>query len=177
MLRWSAVLLWAGMIFALSSLPSLQSPFAPAYDFVLRQLAHIGEFTVLTVLLWWAFQMYTGRRVQAWLLAVLAAVLYSVSDEWHQTFIAGRYGALRDVGFDALGIVGSYVLVQHLPFHAVGIFERMLARGLCPACLGRRVYRSRRRGVVEWFSRLIRLAPFRCGTCRHRFWRFTLRGL
>src|SRR5262245_48541715 len=173
MLRWCAVFLWTVMIFALSSLPSLQSPFAPVYDFVLRKLAHIGEYAVLTVLIWWALQMYPVSRMRAWLLAGLAGVLYGVSDEWHQTFVASRHGALRDVGFDAMGIAGSYVLVQYLPVHIRGIFRRMIAGEPCPACQGTQVYRSRRRGVLEWFSRLIRLAPFRCYSCRHRFWRFT----
>jgi hypothetical protein len=42
---------------------------------VLRKLAHIGAYAVLTVLLWWALQMYTSSKVRAWLLAALAAAL------------------------------------------------------------------------------------------------------
>jgi VanZ family protein len=50
---------------------------------VLRKLAHIDEYAILTVLLWWALQMHTSSKVQAWLFAALAAALYGVSDEWH----------------------------------------------------------------------------------------------
>jgi VanZ family protein len=170
MLQWLAVVLWAGVIFVLSSIPSLQVPFAHSFDFPLRKLAHIGEYAVLTALLWWAFRMHTGSRIQAWLLATLAAVLYGVSDEWHQTFVAGRHGSFRDVGIDALGIAASYALAQRQSF------QGMTSRWQCQTCQGTRLHRSRRRGLLECLSRLIRLAPFRCDICGHRFWRFTWRG-
>jgi VanZ family protein len=94
-IRWLLVVFWMSAIFALSSISSLQVPFAHSYDFVLRKLAHISEYAVLTILLWWALQLYTGSRVRAWLLAALAAALYGLSDEWHQSWIVGRYGAFE----------------------------------------------------------------------------------
>jgi hypothetical protein len=50
------------------------------------------------------------------------------------------------------------------------------ARQPCPKCLGTRYMRSRRRGLLECLSRVVRLSPFRCDICGHRFWRFTWRG-
>jgi VanZ like family len=169
-IRWLFVVCWMGVIFALSSIASLQSPFAHAYDFVLRKLAHIGEYAILTVLLWWALQMHTSSKVRAWLFAALAAALYGVSDEWHQAWIAGRYSSFRDMGIDALGIAASYALAQHQPY------QRMTSTRQCPKCHAMRVYRSRRRGRLERCSRLLWLAPFRCDICSHRFWHFTLHG-
>jgi VanZ family protein len=167
---WLLVVCWMGVIFALSSIPSLRVPFAHSYDFVLRKLAHIGEYAVLTVLLLRAFQRHTSSRVRAWLFAALAAALYGLSDEWHQSWIAGRYGSFRDVGIDALGIVASYALASYRPY------QRMRSTWQCPKCHAMRVYRSRRRGRLEWCSRLLCLAPFRCDICSHRFWHLTLRG-
>jgi hypothetical protein len=95
-IRWLFVVCWMGVMFMLSSITSLQIPFVPSFGLVLRNLAHIGEYAVLTGLLWWALQMYTSSKVRAWLLAALAAALYGVSDEWHQSWIAGRYGFFRD---------------------------------------------------------------------------------
>jgi VanZ family protein len=112
-IRWLFVVRWIGVIFALSPIASLQIPFAHSYDFVLRKLAHIDEYAILTVLLWWALQMHTSSKVRAWLFAALAAALDGVSDEWHQAWIAGRYGSFRDMGIDALGIAASYALAQH----------------------------------------------------------------
>jgi VanZ family protein len=113
-LRWVAVVLWAGVIFVLSAIPSLASPFAPFYDFVLRKLAHMGVYAILMVLLFRALQGHTDSKRHALLLAALLAVLYSLSDEWHQTFVAGRYGSFRDVWIDILGIVAGYLLGQRI---------------------------------------------------------------
>jgi hypothetical protein len=64
-IRWLFVVCWMGVIFALSPIASLQIPFAHSYDFVLRKLAHIDEYAILTVLLWWALQMHTSSKVRA----------------------------------------------------------------------------------------------------------------
>jgi VanZ family protein len=105
-LRWLAVVLWMGLIFALSATPSLRSPFEPFFDFILRKLAHMGEYGVLTALLFSALRVHITREGHALLIAVLVAVLYAFSDEWHQTFVPGREGSLRDVAVDGLGVVG-----------------------------------------------------------------------
>lgn len=51
-----------------------------------------------------------------------------------------------------------------------------MARWECPKCQGERIRRSRRRGVFEWLIRAVRLYPFRCDICDHRFMRFTRNG-
>ncbi len=35
--------------------------------------------------------------------AFLFSVVFAASDEWHQAFVPGRYGKVRDVALDALG--------------------------------------------------------------------------
>ena len=56
-------------------------------------------------------------------------------------------------------------------------FERdMLVDELrCPECHEDRVYRSTRRGILEWLLRIVRIYPFRCDICGYRFRRFTRR--
>jgi VanZ family protein len=111
-MSWFMVIVWMGMIFALSSVPSLASPLAPTYDFILRKLAHLTVYAVLTVLLCRAFRLHVASPTYAWLLAGLVAVVYASSDEWHQLFVPGRHGSLRDVGIDAVGIAGAYALMS-----------------------------------------------------------------
>ena len=94
------------MIFTLSSIPALEFPF------VLRKLAHVGVYTVLTALLFRALRRHTKSERQALVVAALLAGIYAVSDEWHQTFVTGRYGSFRDVGIDTLGIGISSLMVQ-----------------------------------------------------------------
>jgi VanZ family protein len=104
--RWSAVILWMGAIFVLSATPSIATPLEPLYDFTFKKLAHVTVYAILTVLLFRALRLHITHRGQALVIAMLVAILYACSDEWHQTFVPGREGTLRDVGFDAIGAIG-----------------------------------------------------------------------
>jgi VanZ family protein len=106
------------VIFSLSAIPSLASPLAPAYDFILRKLAHLTVYSVLTILLFRAFRPHVASPTHAWPLAGLVAVLYACSDEWHQTFVLGRLGSFHDVGIDTLGIASAYALTYKVRFLA-----------------------------------------------------------
>jgi VanZ family protein len=92
--RWLPVLVWAGVIFAFSSIPSLSSGLG-TWDTVLRKGAHMTEYAILAVLLMRATGSY------AWAFALAAA--YAATDEFHQTFVHGRHGSPIDVGIDAVG--------------------------------------------------------------------------
>jgi hypothetical protein len=65
---------------------------------------HAAEYAILTVL-----AAYVARKVTPWSYrsavgaALLLAALYAVSDEWHQTFVPGRGGNVRDVIIDIAG--------------------------------------------------------------------------
>jgi VanZ family protein len=102
-LRWLGVLAWAGMIFLASNQQGLAVSDDPGVDRPLRQVAHIGVYAVLTILLTWAL---TGPRLPSLRLAGTCgflALLYGVTDEWHQTFVPTRMGRPEDLVWDALG--------------------------------------------------------------------------
>jgi ribosomal protein L37AE/L43A len=44
--------------------------------------------------------------------------------------------------------------------------------GFCPKCTSTRIRRANRVGIWEEFLRLFFIAPFRCRSCRHKFYRF-----
>jgi VanZ family protein len=95
------VLAWAGLIFALSSIPDLGTGLG-GWDLGLRKVAHAAEFAVLGFLLLRA----TGRVD----LALGLGIAYAVSDEIHQHFVSGRQGAPLDVVIDAVGVaIGVYL--------------------------------------------------------------------
>jgi len=102
--NWIFVFVWAGLIFFLSHQPFLKSGLPNQWDFVLRKLAHITEYAILTWLLIRALKEYQLTNKQIIFLAISLAVLYALSDEYHQTFILGRQGTLRDVLIDSSGI-------------------------------------------------------------------------
>ena len=102
LLLWLPVVLWAGLIFGLSSVPDLGTGLG-TWDLVLRKLAHFCEYAILGALLLRAF----GRAE----LAVAAGVAYAATDELHQHFVPGRHAALRDVAIDAAGVLAGVVLL------------------------------------------------------------------
>lgn len=108
---WVPVAFWMGLIFWLSSIPGLHVA-KGMVDFVLRKMAHIFMFFVLTVLYFRSnqetFPSASEARVVAW--SVAAAGLYAVSDEMHQLFVPHRGPSLHDVLIDGVGIALAALL-------------------------------------------------------------------
>jgi len=102
--NWILVFIWAGFIFFLSSQPFLKSGLPNQWDFVLRKIAHITEYAILAWLLIRALKGYQLTNRQILISAISLSILYAISDEYHQTFILGREGALRDVLIDSSGV-------------------------------------------------------------------------
>jgi len=92
---WLPPLLWAAVIFALSSVPDLGTGLG-GWDLLLRKLAHVAEYTLLGALL--------SRALRADLPALAAGIAYAASDELHQHFVPGRRGAPLDVLIDSVGV-------------------------------------------------------------------------
>ncbi|MFO0702643.1 MAG: VanZ family protein [Candidatus Andersenbacteria bacterium] len=109
-LRWGLVLLWAGLIWGLSSIPDLSSGLPQ--DFLLRKLAHGVAFGVLALLARWALPPLRNRN--HWFArdgyAGFIAVAYAVVDEIHQSYVPGRHGAATDVLIDGGGVVLALLL-------------------------------------------------------------------
>lgn len=112
-LPWLAVIAWAVLIFYLSAQPSLTLNMG-AWEIVLRKMAHMGEFAVLCLLLWNAIRQHGVAFAWALMIAVDGAFLYAASDEFHQHFIAGRYGTSRDVAIDCIGILAMSLIIIRL---------------------------------------------------------------
>ncbi|MBD3272072.1 MAG: tetratricopeptide repeat protein [Elusimicrobia bacterium] len=107
LLRWSAVVVWAAAIFVVSGIPGLKTPFG-IWDVVLRKIAHMVEYAVLSILIYEAWQdTWKTRRMTGFWISVGLSILYALSDEYHQQFVVGRYGCMRDVGIDACGALAG----------------------------------------------------------------------
>jgi VanZ family protein len=101
-------LAWMGVIFVLSGQPGDDIDRA-WWDVLLRKLAHVTEYAVLTALWWRALRALGISRPLAG--AVVVALLYAVSDEFHQTFVDGRNGTPVDVLIDAIGMTVAALLI------------------------------------------------------------------
>lgn len=92
------------LIFTLSAQPDLSSGLG-ATDLYLRKLAHMTEFGLLWLL--WLRALGAPPRVAV---AALITIAYSMTDEWHQTFVDGRNGTPVDVLIDTTGVAIAYAL-------------------------------------------------------------------
>ncbi|MGH9327555.1 MAG: VanZ family protein [Terriglobia bacterium] len=123
-LGWAVVLAWAAVIFCFST-----SHFGPHFsknilgwllaadhltlsprifhflDKAFRKSAHVANYGVFAVLLY--ITLGTERRLRwSWrraVLSILIAAGYSLTDEFHQLFVPGRQGSLRDCSIDTFG--------------------------------------------------------------------------
>jgi VanZ family protein len=96
------------LMFYLSAQPSV-GPELPAFT---RVIAHFSEYALLAALWSWALAPALGRR--ALLVAAAISLVYAISDEYHQGFVAGRDSDPIDVLVDALGIAVALALVRRL---------------------------------------------------------------
>ena len=87
---------------------------------VVRKSAHVGEYAVLSFLVWRALRKPHRNDQRPWTwkepaIVLLGAALYAISDEWHQSFVPNRQGAIADVFIDLSGatLVILVVWLQH----------------------------------------------------------------
>jgi VanZ family protein len=92
------------VIFFLSAQPNTGAH--GVVELLLRKLAHVTEYAVLTLCWWRALRgMGVSRDIRFVIaLAVAISLAYSASDEFHQTFVHGRHGTPVDVLIDSIGI-------------------------------------------------------------------------
>ncbi len=99
-LAWLPAIGWATVIFVLSAQPKLPSP-AGLGD----KQAHVLAYALLAVLVLVGLAGGRVARVSRQAIggAFVIAVLYGVSDEFHQSFVPGRTPDVGDVVADAAG--------------------------------------------------------------------------
>ncbi len=100
--RWIPALLMMGAIFFFSSLPASRLPYFGQWDFLVKKGGHVTGYAMLGVAYFYALPPRLSVSYRG-LAALLMAVLFAVSDEFHQFFVEGRTSTLRDVLIDALG--------------------------------------------------------------------------
>jgi VanZ family protein len=98
---WLPPLALMALIFFFSSQESLNSGLG-TLDLVGRKIIHFAQYGLLTFLWWRALRtrMSHGGAVLA---AFLVTIAYAATDEYHQTFVAGRHGRRVDGAIDSAG--------------------------------------------------------------------------
>ena len=91
--RWLPALIVMLIIFIFSSQPSDNIPNFDWADKIVKKGGHIIGYASLALMFWHAIEMQSTK----WWLAWLLAVLFGISDEFHQSFVPGRHASPVDV--------------------------------------------------------------------------------
>ena len=105
--RWLPLVLAMGVIFFASHQPATELPSFGFWDLGVKKGGHFLGYALLALL--------ALRAVLDWqrpyLAAVVIVLLFSLSDEYHQTFIPGRNGTFVDVLIDMGGALSCLFLL------------------------------------------------------------------
>lgn len=93
-----------GVIFVLSHQPILPGVAQAAGDFVFKKGAHMGIYGLLFWSWYRALITHGKQSLPRYIAVFLLCLLYAISDEWHQSMVAGRTGRAMDVLFDVQGM-------------------------------------------------------------------------
>ncbi len=102
--RWVPVvvmLVWAGVIFYLSSRSHVAVTDDPLWDLLTRKAAHVLVFGVLAYLAATVAKAFGAPSPVV--IGFVVSVVYGTVDELHQSFVVGRSAQATDVLVDATG--------------------------------------------------------------------------
>ena len=102
--RWGLALLMMAAIFGFSSIPSVDMPNFGLLDFLVKKGGHAFGYGLLALCYLLGLKGDSKGINLRWTYAAWTlAALYSASDEFHQSFVPGRYPSMTDVLIDSLG--------------------------------------------------------------------------
>lgn len=120
-------IVWMGFIFIESAMPAHissgqsnifvdliinwlpgTSNYVDLLSFIIRKCAHISEYMILTLLIYYGFYK---NNFSSYLYICIISILYACIDEFHQLFVPGRAGMIQDVMIDSIGIIFALFLI------------------------------------------------------------------
>jgi VanZ family protein len=106
-LRWAPAVVMMALIFIASSTPSKDIPHYGIWDTLVKKGGHFTVYALLAAAYLRGLKRVQPRTIA---LALLMAVSYAVTDEFHQSFTSGRHPSPLDVGIDTLGALAGLVV-------------------------------------------------------------------
>jgi len=95
-LRWTPAMILMAVIFLASSTASADLPDYGALDTLVKKGGHLTGYGLLALAYWFGLTG-SGVHKRQFSLAWSMALLYALTDEFHQSFTPGRHPALLDV--------------------------------------------------------------------------------
>lgn len=107
--RWFPAFLMMAIIFAFSSRAKDELPNFQDWEYFVKKSSHFLVYGLL------ALSYIRALPKRNYFLAWILAILYALSDEFHQSFVPGRTSSLVDVFvFDNLGAIVALALHRYL---------------------------------------------------------------
>ena len=100
-LDFALLIFYCLFIYWLSDQSSLK-PFDFGFDYQ-DKLYHAGAYSIMGLLAWRSFKHGFSSPIILALLSIAFCSLYGLSDEWHQSFVAGRESDSADWVADTIG--------------------------------------------------------------------------
>jgi len=99
-----ATIAWMGLTFYLSSLTQPETPQIPLLGNWQSLVGHLILYGVCAALMEGSLWSWgSGFRLRWTLVAIVGATAYGISDEFHQSFVAGRHATVEDVLVNTIG--------------------------------------------------------------------------
>ena len=104
---WGPVILFASLVFILSSMSSLPVKIEPFPNF--DKVEHMCEYGLFAILLFRALNGTLSRADFIWIasLTVMITLAYGMSDEFHQSFVPHRDADVKDLVADGFGAIAA----------------------------------------------------------------------
>jgi len=112
-------ILICSIIILLSHKSGLKSNFSQVTDIILRKQAHIFEFALLYLSFFLAIsdnikKIRYSEFKNLSIISFIFVLIFSLSDEWHQSMVISRTAKPIDILYDSLGGLVGYVLMWNI---------------------------------------------------------------
>jgi VanZ family protein len=96
-------------------IPGIEPQTIASLHGAVRKLGHFSEYFILARLFGnaWKIQWPRQSGVARCISVIVAATLYAISDEWHQSFVPSRSASTVDVTIDACGAICGALWTWH----------------------------------------------------------------
>ncbi len=127
--RWWAILYplaWMGVLFLFSSIPGTATDDSSTWAFFeslpseFQSFLHVPAYALLGFL--WSKVLRTWSETPLLFapIAFLITLGYGAFDEWHQTFVAGRFATVTDMALNSAGALLGVVLYWFITRQSLG---------------------------------------------------------
>lgn len=118
-----------GRIIPLDVMTSTSADLLSKYNHIVRKAAHFIVYLILGILVANAFEK--SKRTfnkKIFLYSFFICVLYAATDEFHQLFVSGRGGQLKDVLIDSSGSFSGLIMysIFNIIYKKLNLFKKIV---------------------------------------------------